>query len=168
MKPPKKAPQKPPKTATALIPFTAVGAAFAAVSASNRTERGLDGIEVSWAGGSEPPLIGWLKKKGMLGASGGDAPKAPTPLPATTPGITSSSADNGDPFSSFPASVRYTLALILFLELCSLHLQLAADAKSPVAAASSNVDSESLLLMRMREAERARLEQEILEQEGGS
>jgi DnaJ family protein C protein 17 len=100
LKPPKKAPHKPPKNATALIVFTTIGAAFAAVDASGRRERGLEGIEVCWAGGGEPPLIGWLKKKGMFQNSHAQGSPPPgTPLstsaaPAVPP--------QGKTFPSFP------------------------------------------------------------------
>jgi DnaJ family protein C protein 17 len=70
IKPPKKAPTKAPKFATALVPFNQIGDAFAAVCASGRPERGLEGIEVGWAEGKEPEILGWLKKIGKLGAVG--------------------------------------------------------------------------------------------------
>jgi DnaJ homolog subfamily C member 17 len=76
LKPPKKAPTKPPKNGTALVPFKQIGDAFAAICASGRADRGLDGIEISWAGGKEPPILGWLKKQGKLDP-------APTLLDAT-------------------------------------------------------------------------------------
>ena len=66
LKSPKKAPSKPPKSGVALVPFRQIGDAFAAVCASGRTDRGLDGVEIGWAEGKEPPILGWLKKKGML------------------------------------------------------------------------------------------------------
>ena len=66
MKPPKKTPTKPPKNATALVPFKQIGDAFAAVCASGRSDRGLAGVEVSWAEGKEPPILGWLRKQGKL------------------------------------------------------------------------------------------------------
>jgi len=59
------------KLGTALVPFKRIGDAFAAVCASGVRERGLEGIQISWAGngGGEPELIGWLKRYGKLGAS---------------------------------------------------------------------------------------------------
>ncbi|KAG6869240.1 hypothetical protein C0993_009105 [Termitomyces sp. T159_Od127] len=56
----KKAANKPPKFGTALVPFKQIGNAFAAVCASGRPERGLDGIEIDWVGGKEPPILIWL------------------------------------------------------------------------------------------------------------
>ncbi|KAG6845495.1 hypothetical protein H0H87_008392 [Tephrocybe sp. NHM501043] len=67
LKPPKKAPNKPAKFGTALVPFKQIGDAFAAVCASGSPERGLEGIEVGWVGGQEPPILVWLKKMGKLG-----------------------------------------------------------------------------------------------------
>lgn len=58
------------KLGTALIPFKRIGDAFAAVCASGLKERGLEGVQISWAGnsGGEPDLICWLKRHGKLGA----------------------------------------------------------------------------------------------------
>jgi len=57
------------KLGTALVPFKRIGDAFAAVCASGVKERGLEGVQVSWAGnsGGEPELIAWLKRHGKLG-----------------------------------------------------------------------------------------------------
>ena len=57
------------KLGTALVPFKRIGDAFAAVCASGVKERGLEGVQISWAGnnGGEPELIGWLKRHGKLG-----------------------------------------------------------------------------------------------------
>jgi len=57
------------KLGTALVPFKRIGDAFAAVYASGVKERGLEGVQISWArnGGEEPELIGWLKRLGKLG-----------------------------------------------------------------------------------------------------
>ena len=66
LKPPKKAPTKPPKSGVALVPFRQIGDAFAAVCASGRSDYGLEGIEIGWAEGKEPAILGWLKKKGAL------------------------------------------------------------------------------------------------------
>ncbi|KAI0826642.1 DnaJ domain-containing protein [Trametes gibbosa] len=63
----KPAPPKKAKRATALVPVTQIVGAFAAVCASGRAENGLADIEVDWAEGKEPELIGWLKKMGKLG-----------------------------------------------------------------------------------------------------
>ncbi|KAK2461274.1 hypothetical protein APHAL10511_006801 [Amanita phalloides] len=60
---------KKAKYGTALVPFKQIGDAFAAVCASSRPERGLNGVEVSWVGGKEPQILGWLKKMGKLGGN---------------------------------------------------------------------------------------------------
>lgn len=89
LKPPKKAPTKPPKTGVALVPFRQIGDAFAAVCSSGRADRGLDGMEVGWAEGKEPPILGWLKKQGKL-----DTLKA------------RSAADDEEKSAKIPPSVR--------------------------------------------------------------
>ncbi|KAJ7774478.1 hypothetical protein DFH07DRAFT_732782 [Mycena maculata] len=149
-KAPKKSPDKPPKYATALVPFKQIGHAFAAVCASGRADRGMDGIEAGWVGGKEPEILGWLKKMGKLSAQPPPpvTPPSPAPpgsaqLPQTAPASTSS------PFSSFPAS---------FPDLPSFSAE-------PKVAPSLGIDYEALTLMRLRQAERERLEREILEQE---
>ena len=110
LKAPKKSLDKPPKYGTALVPFKQIGDAFAAVCASGKRERGLDGIEVGWVGGKEPPILVWLKKMGKLGTppppppsattrtseDGGGKPRARLPQMQTT-------ADSSA-YSSFPSS----------------------------------------------------------------
>ena len=56
---------------TALVPFKRIGDAFAAVCASGIKDRGLEGVQITWAGnsGEEPELIAWLKRHGKLGVS---------------------------------------------------------------------------------------------------
>lgn len=134
MKPPKKDPTKPAKFATALVPFKQIGDAFGAVGATGQATRGLDGIEIGWARGQEPPILDWLRKMGKLGS-----PKSPNDQPKTTPEVPSTKQD---PASSFP-----TTAPVL------PNIQVA------------GMDYESLTLLRLRQAERERLEQEILAQE---
>ncbi|KAH8107320.1 DnaJ domain-containing protein [Phellopilus nigrolimitatus] len=53
---------------TALVPFKQIGGAFSAACASGRKEYGLEGVEVTWAGRKEPPILEWLKKQGKLSA----------------------------------------------------------------------------------------------------
>lgn len=71
--PPKNAPHKPPKKATALVPFKKIGDAFKVLCAAGRKDKGLGDVDVGWAGGQEPPVLAWLRKRGMLGSGdGGD------------------------------------------------------------------------------------------------
>ncbi|KAJ6557987.1 hypothetical protein B0H19DRAFT_1261554 [Mycena capillaripes] len=146
-KAPKKSPDKPPKHATALVPFKQIGDAFAAVCASGRADRGMDGIEVGWVGGKEPEILGWLKKMGKLSAQ---PPPPPPPATSSPPGATAqlpqtAPSATASLFSSFPTSFP--------------------DLPSGSKAATPGVDYEALTLMRLRQAERERLEREILEQE---
>ncbi|KAK7040206.1 hypothetical protein VNI00_010012 [Paramarasmius palmivorus] len=157
LKPPKKAPHKPPKYGTALVPFKRIGDAFAAVCASSRAERGLNGIEIGWVGGKEPQILGWLKKMGKLGPGGitsGTPEESKIPAvdrnaeKASLPQMQSSSGSAGS-FSSFPETFP----------------DLSAPPPPAPAQSTAGLDYESLTLMRMRQAERERLEREILEQE---
>ncbi|KAI5118484.1 hypothetical protein M0805_003516 [Coniferiporia weirii] len=151
LRPPKKAPTKPLKNGSALVPFKKIGSAFAAVCASGRKECGLEGIEITWAEGKEPPILGWLKKQGKLSA-GSPTPEvsvSPPPAPdlfSKLPKSTGSSA-----FSSFPESFPSAPS--------------PPAPQTPQSKLSSGLDYESLTLMRLRQAERERLEREIREQE---
>jgi len=142
LKPPKKTPHKPPKYATALVPFKQIGDAFAAVCASGRPERGLNGIVVGWAEGKEPQILAWLKKMGKLGTQ--TPPEDGARLPQVQTG------SNSSPFSSFPES---------FPEFPK------PSAKDSKTTPIGGIDYESLTLMRLRQAERERLERDILQEE---
>jgi len=110
LKPPKKAPHKPPKHGTALVPFKKIGDAFSAVCASGKPAHGLDGIDVGWVEGKEPEILGWLKKLGKLGTP------VPTPVPDSRPAVPEADreapppqertkSDLSSPFSTFPESI---------------------------------------------------------------
>ncbi|OCH89226.1 DnaJ-domain-containing protein [Obba rivulosa] len=165
----KPAPPKKPKRVTALVPFKQIGGAFAVICASGRAQSGLADVEVDWAEGKEPDLIRWLKKIGKLSTTGqnGAIPQpteqdtsnlppasatpsatAPPRSSGTTPAPTSSSTSTS--FSSFPSTFP--------------------DLDTPSTAPSVGLDTpgldyESLTLMRLRQAERERLEREIRERE---
>ncbi|KIM46886.1 hypothetical protein M413DRAFT_16481 [Hebeloma cylindrosporum] len=143
---------KPPKTGSALVPFKQIGHAFAAVCASGRKELDMDRMKVTWVNGKEPAILGWLRKMGKLGAQ--KQPVSPSPM---DPGIKAELPQNqtrdssSAPFSSFPSSFPETFQ----------------TPEAPPNPAAAGIDYESLTLMRMRQAERERLEREILEQEAG-
>ena len=97
---------KKPKYGTALVPFKQIGDAFAAVCASGRAERGLEGVEITWVGGKEPQILGWLKKMGKLG---GQAESGRGPLekqPAASIRGSSSSTPRGQERSSSQGQSR--------------------------------------------------------------
>lgn len=163
----KPAPPKKPKRGIALVPFKQIGDAFAVVCASGREERGLKDVEVSWAEGKEPELIGWLKKMGKLG-SGRQEKK--TDSGAHSPPSLKTPADSASdtPFSSFPSTfVSLFLRLTRNVAYCSYLLQ--PDFSEPTLTRPETsvpgLDYEALTLMRMRQAERERLEREIREQD---
>lgn len=86
MKPNKKQPEKPPKFATALVPFEKAGDAYACFCSAGKADRGLEGVEITWVSGEEPEIIRWVRLQGH----------------ATTPLATPKTA--GVAFSSFPTS----------------------------------------------------------------
>lgn len=102
----KPAPPKKPKRGIALVPFKQISDAFGAVCASGRADRGLEGIEVTWAGGKEPELIGWLKKMGKLGTTSHRLPRQDSDIimgsQSDTQSQTTPAEPSKDPFSSFP------------------------------------------------------------------
>jgi len=120
----------------------------------------LKGVDIGWAEGKEPEILGWLKRQGKLG---GETKSALTPGPVGGP-MDGDKADtlqsdtpssNPTAYSSFPSSFPNSTA----------------SASSPSFLGSKPVaglDYESLTLMRLRQAERERLEREILEQEAKS
>lgn len=129
----KPAPPKKPKRGTALVPFKQIGDAFGAVCANGRADRGLAGVEITWAEDKEPELIGWLKKMGKLGTTqpisrqdsdiimrSQSQPQSQTePTPQETP---SAPASNGA-FSSFPSSFPSSFVSAVFLRrLPSTHM----------------------------------------------
>ncbi|PCH39432.1 DnaJ-domain-containing protein [Wolfiporia cocos MD-104 SS10] len=163
----KPAPPKKPKRVTALVPFRQVSGAFAAVCASGRVEGGLGDIEVTWAEGKEPELIGWLKKMGQLGGdttgsvrtSSGEEAKSSSPTPNNTAPTTSTSASNTAGISS-PSSTSF-LSFPSFPDFDPMP----PSSSSIPSATVAGLDYESLTLMRLRQAERERLEREIEERE---
>jgi DnaJ homolog subfamily C member 17 len=106
LKPPKKAPHKPPKYGVALVPFEQIGPAFDAVCASGLAERGLDGIEVGWVEGKEPQILGWLKRIGKLATptTRQEAPSTAQNKNAGSPLPKVHTTAHSSLFSSFPES----------------------------------------------------------------
>lgn len=170
----KPAPPKKPKRGTALVPFKQIGDAFAAVCSSGSSARGLQDVEVSWAEGKEPELIGWLKKMGKLGGETKSKPDLSTNEPGPAPShplphsATPTASSTSSPFSSFPStfvSDWYYEAIARTYFWLQPDLGSSTPSRPPVDTNVKGVDYESLTLMRLRQAERDRLEREIREQE---
>ncbi|KAL5522400.1 hypothetical protein ACEPAG_8416 [Sanghuangporus baumii] len=155
LKSPKKAPTKPPKSGVALVPFRQIGDSFAAVCASGRTDRRLDGVDIERAEGRDPPILGWLKRKGALGTQRiiSDEQVQERNSSSSKTGKTVallanvSKSSELSSFSSFPESFIYI------------------SASSKATSAATGLDYESLTLMRLRRAEHELPELEIREQE---
>ncbi|KAI8970570.1 DnaJ domain-containing protein [Trametes punicea] len=160
----KPAPPKKPKRGTALVPFKQIVGAFSAVCASGRAENGLADIEVDWAEGKEPELIGWLKKMGKLGTSS-DGPKA-TYVDSSPPAATAAQQTPRSTDYSTAAPKTQTSASEGFSSFPSTFPDLDAAPRTPTAATGvPGLNYESLVMLRMRQAERERLEREIRERE---
>jgi len=97
----KQNPNRPGKNVTALIPFTKIGDAFAAVMASGRGDHNLDRVDVSWASGGEPELVTWLRERGQLGSSR-DAGSSTVPDKDVTDQEMNGLNGDETTFSSFP------------------------------------------------------------------
>lgn len=114
----KPAPPKKPKRGIALVPFKQIGDAFGAVCASGRAQRGFDDIEVTWAEGKEPELIGWLKKMGKLGSSTQHLTREDSDILMASQSDTSSQAQDTPskastgPYSSFPSTFVSAVSLM--------------------------------------------------------
>jgi DnaJ homolog subfamily C member 17 len=101
MKPPKKAPHKPPKYATAAVPFKTIADAHAAVCASRRSDRGLDEFEIGWMGGCEPAVWSWAERM-LKSNEKDDASASATPMP----GLGGARDAGGVAAAASPAGVR--------------------------------------------------------------
>ncbi|KAF8591247.1 DnaJ-domain-containing protein [Ramaria rubella] len=151
MKPSKKAPNKPPKFATALASFGKIGDAHAAVCASGMEARGMKDIDVSWAEGKEPSVLEALKWNHQLDLGGHNLPSSnpamhqPHMSARTPAGPGVVPASSAPSFSFDPSESQHP--------------------PSPAAVNVPGLDYESITLMRLRQAERERLEREIREQE---
>ena len=121
------------------------------------------GMEVSWAGGSEPPILAWLRDRGELGGN----LKRSTPSAAPVVGGKEGRADESQAakFSTFVCF--FLIATVRPCSRCLFQQPSTFPASPPPEPAKSTntLDFESLTLLRLREAERARLEREILEAE---
>ncbi|EIW55739.1 DnaJ-domain-containing protein [Trametes versicolor FP-101664 SS1] len=161
----KPAPPKKPKRGTALVPFKQIVGAFGAVGASGRAENGLADIEVDWAEGKEPELIGWLKKMGKLGGgSSGSSNQPPTANSGTkaataqTP-LSSDYKATNSPHTQAPSTSAFASFPSTFPDFNVIPQAPTASTDVP------GIDYESMTLLRMRQAERERIEREIREQE---
>ncbi|KAF6764304.1 DnaJ domain-containing protein [Ephemerocybe angulata] len=164
-----------PTHATALVPFKNIGDAYASVTASRTSTSSrvnLKGMEITWVNNKEPLILGWLKKMGKAPnrnvwnlypcASTDESKQCRKTLPLQAQGPTSTpisgplgAPPGPTPFSSFPAP--------------------SATPKPPQAPSFSfpgvpsgggsapGLDYESITLLRLRQAERERLEKEIRE-----
>ncbi|KIJ12153.1 hypothetical protein PAXINDRAFT_14927 [Paxillus involutus ATCC 200175] len=136
------------KLVNAVVPFAQISSTFGAISSGPTLKE--QGMEVSWVGGSEPPILGWLRDRGELGGR----PQSTNPASTSSnnaPGeAQTTNVANGVKFSTFPST---------FPSIPSF------EPLPPAAKATSAMDFESITLLRLREAERARLEREILEAE---
>ena len=188
-------PPPPPKYAIAAVPFKTISDAHAAVCASRRADRGLDEFEITWMGGSEPAVWSWAermlksKEKEKRGATAAAMPDpagggrnmgddAPTASPANMgnnaqgalpqDSRAQSGQTTGPQFSSFPSSFVRLFAFIIKLLLLIIQKQKQSGVSPPLSTtqfSAPGLDFESAVLMRMRQAERERLEREIREQE---
>ncbi|EJD49738.1 DnaJ-domain-containing protein [Auricularia subglabra TFB-10046 SS5] len=146
LKPAKKKHPDGPMNVTAVVHFSRIEDAHAAVSASKSAAKGLADVEVSWAAGAEPEALSKLKEQW----------KHPKPAPAAPP---VASAEDDDILQRARAFGRGPAAASSFP---SFETPVSEPAQLQ---GSGGLDFESVTLLRMREMERARLEQQIREEE---
>ncbi|KAJ2925377.1 hypothetical protein H1R20_g11684, partial [Candolleomyces eurysporus] len=166
-----------PTHATALVPFKTISDAYAAVTASSTRSSSsrvdLSNMEITWVNNKEPLILGWLKKMGKLSAEGtsgnsslaGGAANStvdsnPTPDRSSTAATpTPFGAPAGStPFSSFPNLGATSSSTPSFSFPGS-------GQGAGTTTAAPGLDYESLTMLRLRQAERERLEREIRERE---
>lgn len=165
LKAPKKTPTRPANNGTALVQFSRIGDAYAVVCASTAKIRNLEHIKASWVDGKEPEILGWLRMQGKLEIPNTKVQNQEGDLPQHK-----ASTGTGNEFSSFPTTFVSSFQLAGQFSrgssrISSLKPSPSTAAHTPPAATVPGTDYESLTLMRLRQAERARLEQEIRESE---
>ena len=100
----KPSPPKKPKRGIALAPFKQIADAFGAVCASRRSDRGLEDVEVTWAGDKEPELIAWLKKMGKLETMQETLSRQDSDIVMGSQSDTRPQTVSSDTYASFPSS----------------------------------------------------------------
>lgn len=165
-----------PTHATALVPFKTISDAHAAVCASSAPvtsplsrKVNMKGMEIGWVNGQEPAILGWLKKMGKL--SEGTEQKsdmASPPPPESRGGSSAAPSGTGTPSFSFATEQdrpKGSNPFSSFPDMDSTPQPAASTAPSFSFSTAPGMDYEGLTLLRMRQAERERLEREILEKE---
>ncbi|KAG8829852.1 hypothetical protein FRC17_005911 [Serendipita sp. 399] len=144
VKPPKGKPNAPPKFATAVIIFKKVEGAFGAVVASGQEARGLKDVEITWLGGEEPEYVKKLRDLGVLN----QREKGTTDSNSSVPDPTLVDIEASK--TARPVSTTSN--------------QLFSRGNIPkTSSGGSDINFESVILMRMRQAERDRIARELEE-----
>ncbi|CCA78021.1 hypothetical protein PIIN_08914 [Serendipita indica DSM 11827] len=138
IKPPKNKPNKPPKFATAIAIFRKIEGSFGAVESSGQEARGLKDVEITWLSGEEPEPVRQLRSTGILGGRSGTS--GPTTKVERTDN--SSTAATAAPSASHPTSSSRDSA---------------STKPGEGRLSGAGINFESAILMRMRQAERDRL-----------
>ncbi|TFK26602.1 DnaJ-domain-containing protein [Coprinopsis marcescibilis] len=168
-----KASDSAPTHATALVPFKTIGDAYAAVCASPASSKvDLKGMEITWVNNKEPLILGWLKNMGKLPEPGANTSSQPvkeanssrgTPLADAAP--SSSRPQTTEPTNPFNVPAGST-PFSSFPDLGSPpHQPPTTPAPSFSFSSAPGLDYESLTLLRLRQAEKEKLEREIRERE---
>ena len=89
-----RSPKKKPPYAFAAVPFRTISDAHAAVCASCRADRGLDGFVITWFDGSEPAVWSWAER--MLKSKEKEQRGATTTTTTTVPAPADGARDVGD------------------------------------------------------------------------
>lgn len=87
----------------AVVTFTQISAAFGAVSSGPKLKE--QGMDVSWAGGTEPPILQWLRDHGQLGGNTSRMASPPNGSTEDNQGkAQTANLEDGSKFSSFPST----------------------------------------------------------------
>ncbi|KAH7106572.1 DnaJ-domain-containing protein [Auriculariales sp. MPI-PUGE-AT-0066] len=151
--------------ATAVVHFSGLESAHAAVCASNDAKRGFTDLEITWAGGVEPAVLAQLKEQWnststatSSNATGSASNSSKTPV--SQPASKQTSGAEADILARLRAFGSTTPSAPESTPSFS-----SAAASTPTLVTPAGLDFESITLLRMREMERDKLESDIREQE---
>ncbi|KAH6917937.1 DnaJ domain-containing protein [Coprinopsis sp. MPI-PUGE-AT-0042] len=164
-----------PTHATALVPFKTIGDAYGAVCASSAPATSplskkvdMKGMEIGWVSGKEPAILGWLKKMGKLPDPAETKADMASPPAESRGGSSAAPSGTGTPSFSFATEdekPKGSMPFSSFPDMNPTSHPAASTVPSFSFSAAPGMDYEGLTLLRMRQAERERLEREILERE---
>ncbi|KAF9123501.1 DnaJ (Hsp40), sub C, member 17 [Mortierella sp. 14UC] len=149
------------KQGSALISFKTLTGAYATMAASERGDKDLEAFTITWAGGSEPPLVASLRAKNASSPSSTPSTTASTPTSTSSPKSAPRPAFNVAPSSAFtPAFGSSTTTFAGFpLDIPSFAPPPIFNVAAPLV---DDYEAATLARMKSKDSERKRLAEEML------